>query len=128
MILALLAFAQLAGGTPTQIVRDRDRSIALVEGVLRSQLKDPDSAKFTWLGRIVRGSYQPLLRRRIQGWVICGTINARNGYGGYTGNYAAIGVVSEEVLLAVDMDSPGRWSPDAGWVAEQCRKNGLPVF
>lgn len=46
-------------------------------------LKDPDSARYTFLaptmGSLVNGNLRQF------GWFMCGTVNAKNSYGGYTG-------------------------------------------
>lgn len=51
-----------------QLVRDAER-------VMRSRLKDPESARFESL-IVARFSGAP---------VVCGHVNAKNGFGGYTG-------------------------------------------
>lgn len=51
--------------------------IAAIQTAVKDGLKDPDSARF---GKIVGGLDTK------GGLVICGQINAKNSYGGYTGN------------------------------------------
>ena len=50
---------------------------------IKERLRDPDSAKFTFrpykLGAVQIG------RSTEPGYYMCGTVNAKNGYGGYTG-------------------------------------------
>lgn len=111
-----------------EVAPDRTTGIAMVETALKAMLKDPDSAQFTWGPGFVNGSYHPVFAKKKDGWLICGTVNARNSFGGYTGQYAAVGVIAGGTVVKVDMDEPGRWSAHAGWVADQCRKNGQPVI
>jgi hypothetical protein len=117
---------------PAEPVNERppDPRIAGIETAVKNRLKDPDSARFKWPFGFVFGQYKPDWGRRPpSGWVTCGTINARNGYGGYTGQYAVVGVVDDGgAILTIDMDEPGRWSAHAGWVADQCRKLGMEVI
>ncbi|WP_288199052.1 hypothetical protein [uncultured Pleomorphomonas sp.] len=50
--------------------------LALVEGAIKDRLLDPDSAKFK----------SPLAAYSKDGFVVvCGLVNAKNGYGGYAG-------------------------------------------
>ena len=53
---------------------DREVAKTRAERLVRAQLKDPESAKFS--GVIMRPN----------GLVICGYVNAKNSFGGYTGN------------------------------------------
>ncbi|MCO6382695.1 hypothetical protein [Oceanicola sp. 502str15] len=63
--------------------------IAAEESV-RSQLRDPDSATFENMAF----NYAPSNRR----WFVCGTVNARNGFGGYAGpKEFAIGLIGEDI-------------------------------
>jgi hypothetical protein len=124
----MILLAAMAAEAPSSPAPSFDTGSAMIEESIRSSLKDPDSAKFSWRTPFVWGSYKPTIGRRSIGWVVCGTVNAKNSYGGYTGDYAVIGVIGHGVIVAVDMDQPGRWSAHAGWVADQCRKNGVPVL
>jgi hypothetical protein len=110
---------------------DYAAGVAMVENAIKATLKDPDSAKFTWAAGFTDGVYkrvQGFRSTQYDGWLICGTVNAKNGYGGYSGQYAAIGVIAGGAVVVTDMDEPGQWSAHAGWVADQCRKNGMPVL
>lgn len=116
-----------------QATRDQSQTaqrIAAIETAVKATLKDPDSARFNWPFGFAFGQYKPVWGRRPPpGWVTCGTINAKNGYGGYTGQYAVVGVVDNGgSVIKVDMDQPDRWSAHAGWVADQCRKLGMEVI
>lgn len=59
--------------------------IAKMSGLLR----DPESARYQFVGGPVPGrAQQPILQggRTVEGWGYCYLINAKNGFGGYTGN------------------------------------------
>lgn len=79
LLLLLLAGCKTAEETTAQTANISDaRAFALArEGVLAA-LKDPDSAKFG-----------PKMVRKTYSWngeeIVCGTVNAKNGFGGYTG-------------------------------------------
>lgn len=120
MIVALLIIVAQAAAAP-------DPRVALVESAIRAQLKDPDSAKFSWPYGFIDGAYKPMMGGAHVGPMICGTVNAKNGYGGYSGQYAVVGVVFGDRAIT-DMDEPGPFTAHAGWVADQCRKAGEPVL
>ena len=107
---------------------EQTAGIAMIESTVRADLKDPESARFAWPNGFVLGEFKPMLGRSSQGWITCGTVNSKNGYGGYSGQYAVIGVIRDGAIVTADMDSPGRFSASAQWVADQCRKLGVPVF
>lgn len=104
---------------------DVDAGIAMIEAHLRSKLKDPDSAQFTWPNPFVHGWYQRPFGQRYLGWITCGTVNAKNSYGGYTGRTAAIGVIRSGSVVESNMDEPS--DRYGSFVAEACRKIGVPV-
>ena len=86
MIIAML----LAIATPT--VADAQRAV-------KAELKDPDSAKF-------RG-VRPLKGRDGQVNGYCGWVNAKNGYGGYTGeNYFLYSDDGKVVIVPPELTSP----------------------
>lgn len=98
--------------------------IPLIEGQIRSRLKDPQSAQFSWPNEFVAGQHQPLMAKPIYGWVTCGTVNARNSYGGYTGPQAVLVVTRNNQVLFMDMDSPTAGRP---LISGYCRLYGVPV-
>lgn len=102
----------------------RDTIIPIIESQLRSRLKDPQSAQFNWPNDFVPGQHQPLMAKPIYGWVTCGTVNARNGFGGYTGPQAVLVVVRNNQVLFMDMDSPSAGRP---LISGYCRLYGVPV-
>ncbi|WP_455865395.1 hypothetical protein [Pantoea agglomerans] len=56
----------------------------LVEGAIRDQLKDPDSAKFSGF-TTPRKEVMVDQRKFVYGYSTCVFVNAKNSYGGYTG-------------------------------------------
>lgn len=104
---------------------DRDAGIAMIESTIREQLKDPDSAKFAWPNGFVAGWYQIPFGHRYVGWITCGTMNAKNGYGGYAGSTAVVGIISNGAVIGTDVDEPAYGS--RGFVSEACKKIGVPV-
>jgi hypothetical protein len=84
----------------------------IVAGVQRS-LKDPRSAMFgeTRAGRSPDGFI-----------VVCGLVNAKNSFGGYTGTQMYYGLLQKDVFVVIDFAS------DEGStyaVTTQCRSAGL---
>lgn len=76
------------------------------EAALISRLIDPDSARIDWLRGFVLGSWKPFLGTSVDGYWTCGTINARNRMGGYTGSKAFVVVLSPRGdVLHTDMGS-----------------------
>jgi hypothetical protein len=102
----------------------RDTIIPIIESQIRSRLKDSQSAQFSWPNEFVAGQHQPLMAKPVYGWVTCGTVNARNGFGGYTGPQAVLVVVRNNQVLFMDMDSP---SAGRALISGYCRLYGVPV-
>ena len=69
-MIALLAAAGLSLAAGHSTTTDQ-ANIAKAEAKVEDLLKDPDSAKFT--------------RVKVKGVVVCGYVNAKNSFGGYTG-------------------------------------------
>ncbi len=97
-VYACLAAAMLAGcqttAKPTdnpsdykQVALDAKDIASIREGVRRS-LRDPDSARF---GAIFA------TQKPGQAMFVCGYVNARNGFGGYSGDMPFVGVMSRIV-------------------------------
>jgi hypothetical protein len=99
---------------------------ALIEAASRSTLKDPDSAQFTWPNGFVQGWYRPLFGKRYEGWITCGTVNAKNSYGGYIGRAAAVGVISGGAVVETNIDDASAQYGTS--VAEACKKIGVPAY
>lgn len=78
---------------------------AKVESIVKSVLKDPESAQF----------------QNIDG--VCGEVNAKNSYGGYTGfKKFVISKKDERVLLEVSESDVDYWPFTHAWY-EYCEKN-----
>ena len=90
--LILVAFALIGAAPPDQ--EHVFRSAA--ESAVRARLIDPDSAQFEWPYGFIYGYWKPFLQKRIDGYVTCGRVNARNRFGGYTGSSAFAVVLSED--------------------------------
>lgn len=81
----LLSSASAQEVPPTDPVRLTPRQIEAVKDGVRDALKDPESARF---GTMLAA------RSRTDGAImVCGYVNARNSYGGYTGRGYFIGVL-----------------------------------
>lgn len=93
---------------------------SLAEDALRSRLVDPASAQFTFPNAFARGTWKPLLKPRVSGWITCGTVNAKNRMGGYNGASAFIVVIENGSVEYLDMDSG---SDTYRLVASACQKS-----
>jgi hypothetical protein len=101
---------------------------AAIEDAMRAQLKDPDSAKFNWPNGFVDGTWRNLYGQKFTGKITCGTMNAKNGFGGYTGPRAIVGIVSADgAVLAVETDDTYQGTINHDYVAYKCGKMGMPV-
>ena len=119
-----LVFALLSAPAAAQTMPDRATLIARAEAAVKAELVDPDSAKFTWTsGNPVYGPFQELGTPKYTGWIICGTVNAQNSFGGYAGKSTVVAIVDDSGgANAVIEDG---YNSDAA--AEKCAKHGMPV-
>jgi hypothetical protein len=112
---------QVAPASPGVEIGISPELAAQVEQGMRRRMKDPDSAKFGPIrasGRVWNG------RKEI---VVCGFINSKNSFGGYSGATPYIGKVYD---LGGDFDliAMGDESPNAAlMVAGSCRAAGIPI-
>lgn len=92
----LLAAAILLGSTglsakepvpPPEPAEHPDWSQAARDGLkyLTRGYRDPESIQINWSSGFQWGYIKPAIGRRSFAWVACGTINAKNGFGGYVG-------------------------------------------
>jgi len=81
--LALKTVNDLKPGVPTALTSTQT---AVVQSSLRKALKDPDSARFGTVAA-ARGPDGAI--------TVCGMVNAKNAYGGYTGEQPFMGTLSE---------------------------------
>lgn len=103
---------------------DKASGTALLEDAIRANLKDPDSARFSWPNEFRNGWYKPFgFHRKVFGWYTCGTVNAKNSYGGYVGKEPVIGVIANGKVVYTKMDE-GRYP----MLGDDCAKAGLPVL
>lgn len=99
-------------GTPVTLTPQQVKTIQ--DGV-RASLKDPDSAKFS--GAI-------LAAKRLNGDIdACGTINAKNSYGGYVG----AGPFFAKFRDGKVVDSATASGTDAKFLIQICRESGVPL-
>lgn len=98
---------------PPALAKDRDigpepdyaRAKQVVKAWVLQNLKDPDSAKFDWRGEG--------WNKTKKGWVICGRVNAKNSYGGYTG-------YQQFRMRVVNGVSDGSWMAPPGLGHNDC--------
>lgn len=88
---------------------------AVVEMDIKKQLKDPDSARFKWLPYIEQpnGHY-------------CGLVNAKNSYGGYTGDqpFYVMLVMPEGPIFAANVVGVGGNEFRQRAIIQQCAEQG----
>ena len=81
----------------------------LAEAEVRGRLIDPESARIEWLGGFYKGKLKMFFKPATEGYIACGTVNAKNRMGGYVGASAFITVVDYDRVLYAELDgsSPG---------------------
>lgn len=114
VLLSFLAFVSL----PSFARELLDSEKAVIEKAVRGSLIDSESARFKWV---------PIASPEVKTY--CGLVNARNRFGGYTGDapYAVFVVWKEQaivmaVLLRIGTNSPT--SPSSIAVMKVCEDNG----
>ncbi len=119
---AVLTLASIAGAlsvltscTPA-INEPHKPSILQFENTVRQTLRDPDSAKF-------RDSY--VYPQPDGSFVACGSVNAKNGYGGYTGYRRFI--ATQEMALFDGGTALNIANFDLDWTS-RCRDNTPPSY
>ena len=99
-------------GTPTTLT---PQQVKIIQDGVRASLKDPDSAKFS--GAI-------LAAKRLNGDIdACGTVNAKNSYGGYVG----AGPFFAKFRDGKVVDSATASGTDAKFLIQICRESGVPL-
>ena len=89
------------------------------EQAVQKGLSDPYSAMFEWPHGFYYGTWKPFLSKRIEGYVTCALVNARNRMGGYTGATTFVVVLDRGGNhLYSELGSGG----DGGLVANLCAK------
>jgi hypothetical protein len=94
-LIAAVAFLAGCATKPTDMELSRGRTAiqpssqtaaeSAVVKYFENTLKDPESARYTFRPTINSWLASGSLRRF--GWFMCGTVNAKNSYGGYTGQH-----------------------------------------
>jgi hypothetical protein len=93
---------------------------ANAEKALAGKLIDPSSAEVTWPYGFILGTYKPFLQSGIEGYITCGTVNARNRLGGYVGRrYSIVVMDGNAQALYADMGT----GEDIDFVTMQCEKS-----
>ncbi len=135
MILAVLLALSLAAHDPIQNTDQAQtpESIELarmraVIASLRSSLIDPESARITVsFGFTPRLATWTIWGVPTTGYFTCGTVNAKNGFGGYTGPKTFIGMIMPDGTPSATIDSDK--SPLLGTICLQALQAGmLPVI
>jgi hypothetical protein len=97
-----LAGCQTAAGNPPALPAS-DADTAKAKAALLQIVKDPDSAKFSKVQRV--GDY------------ICGMVNAKNSFGGYTGPKPFSVGADGEALIGGESVTLGVWASPC-WAAQ----------
>lgn len=92
VVAVVVLLVGLAGGSGPKNTGDLSReAISTCQDAIRNGLKDPDSAKFDeWTAQEAGTSPVPSSMKYDPGagdrhWVASGSVNAKNGFGGYNG-------------------------------------------
>jgi hypothetical protein len=90
---------------------------AALEARIREKLKDPGSAQF---GKRIAG------RNELGSIVVCGLVNARNSFGGYTGMGPYLAAISPAGMISVELISSDDFS--IRYIGDLCAKQGLQII
>jgi len=66
------------------------------ENQIKKRLIDPASASIEWPYEFTYGSWKPFLSSRIEGYLSCGLVNAKNRMGGFTGRTYFVAIVGTD--------------------------------
>ena len=75
------------------------------EAAITAQLIDPESARITWLTGMFKGEVKPFLSPRVSGYWACGTVNAKNRLGGYTGAHTFLIAIDYGRVFSTNVDT-----------------------
>ena len=94
------------GPAHAQAAATTDSRQIMAEMAVKSRLKDPDSAIFTWTNRWVTTSSFKLLRwsKPRSGEFSCGQVNARWSLGGYSGPTYFLVFIADGAVAELHMD------------------------
>jgi len=101
----------------------------MVRAHIGAALKDPYSAVFefrqpvaSW-ARLIGGDTE-------YAWVVCGTLNAKNSFGGYAGAQPFYAAIRDGRVISADFSNPERYGIHADWIVSRCNEyygRALPV-
>lgn len=78
----------------------------IVKANFATSLFDPYSAVFTFTRAPTKGyGGNPIDGAKI-GWIVCGTVNAKNRMGGYVGAKPFVVVISKDAVIHREIDTP----------------------
>ena len=106
---------QIERGVPFTLTADH---FPTIEAGVRSSLKDPASAMF--------GPQMGAARMADGDIIVCGTVNAKNSYGGYTGAKPFAGVLSETPAHFA-VAGMGGTDTETYAVTEFCNRSGVGI-
>ena len=99
---------------PTTLTQEQKTA---VQSGVKLDLKDPESARF---GLMVAASHPN------KSSMVCGMVNAKNSYGGYTGDRPYFGLlISGNRFVVINI---GSRQSSADVAFETCKKNGLSLI
>ena len=101
----------------------------LIRGHIGSKLKDPYSAVFDFRQPVASWA-QPLGRDYEYAWVVCGTVNGKNSFGGYVGAQPFYVAVRNGRIINSDFSSPDTYNFHAKIIEGRCEQHyakALPV-
>ncbi len=124
-VIALAVAAALASSTAEAAGSPPPNWRGTIESYLQDHLRDPDSMR----AKVLRGPREGTFDWRgshYSGWVVCYSVNARNGYGGYSGATPFVFVVNQDgVLVSADASTIERY--DRVDIDAECDKPADPV-
>jgi hypothetical protein len=111
LLLAACTTTSVAG-TPVALT---NRQQSMIRSSVVAQLRDPDSARFGQMAAIATPNGQV---------IACGFINAKNGFGGYTGMQPFVGHFGPGTFV---ISANGSTPPMYDYVLDQCRRAGVQI-
>lgn len=87
---------------------------------MQGHLRDPDSARYGFFKLPTKGYAG---RQRNFGWIVCATVNSRNGFGGYAGARPYFFLIrNDQVIDTLRGDGQGMWLD--GDIYRTCERGG----
>lgn len=126
---ALAAFALLGATVPLD--NGTQPTIEIGEGIIKSHLADPYSVHFVWPYEFSPGPFKWPLSKTLGGWFTCGRYNAKNSFGGYSGERWFFLLIRDGKEAFLVLDDPSFASAGAESKCAELIKNGrlhtLPI-